>query len=41
MVTQDDVPYVIEAIERAADTELGPGAGLPAARAEERSRYYD
>jgi hypothetical protein len=41
MVTQDDFPYVIGAIERAANAELGPGAGLPAARAQERSRYYD
>jgi len=40
MITQDDFPYVIAAIERAADAELGPGAGLPAARPGERSRYH-
>ena len=37
LVTQDDFPGVIAAIERAADAELG--AGLPAARPSERSRY--
>ena len=37
-VTQEDFPSVIAAIERAADTELGPGgeAGGPA---DETSRY--
>ena len=40
LITQDDFPYVIAAIERAADAELGPGAGLPAARPGERSRYH-
>jgi len=40
MVTQDDFPGVIAAIEREADKELGPGAGLPAARPNERSRYH-
>jgi hypothetical protein len=38
MVTQDDFPAVIEAIARAADAELGTGAGLPAARPNETSR---
>ena len=38
-VTQDDFPFVIAAIERAADAELGPGAGRPAARPGETSRY--
>jgi hypothetical protein len=41
MVTQEDFPYVIAAIERAADAELGSGAGLPAARRGEKSRYYE
>ena len=40
LVTQDDFPGVIAAIERAADAELGAGAGLPAARPNERSRYH-
>ena len=39
-VTQDDFPAVIAAIERAADAELGPGAGLPKARPGEQSRYH-
>ena len=38
VVTQDDFPRVIEAIARAADAELGAGAGLPAARPNEVSR---
>ncbi len=41
MVTQDDFPYVIAAIGRAADAELGPGAGSPTARPGEKSRYYE
>ena len=41
MVTQDDFLHVIAAIERAADAELGPGAGSPAARPGEKSRYYE
>jgi hypothetical protein len=41
MVTQDDFLHVIAAIERAADAELGSGAGLPAARPGEKSRYYE
>ena len=41
LVTQDDFHDVIAAIERAADAELGPGAGRPAARAGERSRHFD
>jgi hypothetical protein len=41
MLTQDDFPHVIAAIERAADAELGPGAGSPAARPGEKSRYYE
>src|SRR5215472_807186 len=40
LVTQDDFPGVIAAIERAADAELGAGAGLPAARPNERSRSH-
>jgi hypothetical protein len=40
-VTQEDFPRVIAAIERAADAELGPGAGSPAARPGEESRYYE
>jgi hypothetical protein len=40
-ITQDDFPRVIAAIERAADAELGPGAGLPAARPNETSRYRE
>jgi hypothetical protein len=39
-ITQDDFPYAIAAIERAAAAELGPGVGLPAARPGERSRYH-
>jgi hypothetical protein len=39
-VTQDDFPDVIAAIARAADMELGPGAGSPAARPGEKSRHY-
>jgi hypothetical protein len=38
MVTQDDFPAVIAAIARAADAELGAGAGLAAARPNETSR---
>ncbi len=38
MVTQEDFPALIAAIARAADTELGAGAGLPAARPGETSR---
>ncbi|HEU5194008.1 MAG TPA: DUF4056 domain-containing protein [Methylomirabilota bacterium] len=38
-ITQDDFPSVISAVERAADAELGPGAGKPAARPGEKSRY--
>jgi hypothetical protein len=38
MVTQDDFPEVIATIARAADAELGAGAGLPAARPNETSR---
>ncbi len=38
LVTPDDFPAVIKAIEHAADTELGAGAGLPAARSGEASR---
>ena len=38
-ITQDDFPSVIAAIERAADAELGPGAGKPPARPDEKSRY--
>ena len=41
MVTQDDFPRIIAAIERAADVELGAGAGRPAARAGERSRHFE
>ena len=41
MVTQEDFPQVIAAIERAADAELGPGAGRPAARTGERSRHFE
>jgi hypothetical protein len=40
-ITQDDFPAVIEVIARAADAELGPGAGLPAARPNETSRYRE
>jgi len=38
MITQDDFPAVIAAIARAADAELGAGAGLAAARPNETSR---
>ena len=38
LVTQGDFPSVIATIARAADAELGPGAGLPAARPGESSR---
>jgi hypothetical protein len=41
MITQDDFPAVIAAIARAADAELGPGAGLAAARPNETSRKRD
>lgn len=41
MVTQEDFPAVIAAIERAADAELGPGTGKPAARRTETSRYRE
>jgi hypothetical protein len=40
-VTQDDFPAVIAAIERAADAELGPGAGRPGARPDETSRFRE
>jgi hypothetical protein len=39
-VTQDDFPAVIAAIADSADAELGPGAGSPAARPGETSRYH-
>jgi hypothetical protein len=38
VVIQDDFPAVTEAIARAADSEFGAGAGLPAARPNEVSR---
>jgi|GEM_PF-1832210 len=38
LLTQDDFPSLIATIARAADAELGPGAGLPAARRDETSR---
>ena len=38
MVTQNDFPAVIKSIATAADAELGAGAGVPAARANEASR---
>jgi hypothetical protein len=38
-VTQDDFPSIIAAAEREADQVLGPGAGKPAARPGEKSRY--
>ena len=38
VVTPDDFPAVIEAIMHECDTELGPGAGSPAARPNETSR---
>lgn len=40
LVTPDDFPAVIKAIERAAETELGTGVGLPAARPGEASRAH-
>jgi len=40
MVTQDDFPAIIATIIRAADAELGAGAGLPAARPNETSRKH-
>jgi hypothetical protein len=40
VVTPDDFPALIEAIQRACDTEIGAGAGLPAARPNESSRYH-
>jgi hypothetical protein len=40
-VTQDNFPAVIAAVERAADNELGPGTGRPAARPAEMSRYRE
>ena len=39
IITQDDYPAVIAAVERAANVELGAGAGKPAARPGEKSRY--
>jgi len=39
VVTQDDFPALIEVIKRECDAELGAGAGLPAARPNETSRY--
>ena len=39
IVTQDDFPGIIAAAEREADKILGPGAGKPAARPDEKSRY--
>ena len=39
VITQDDFPFITAAVERAADVELGPGAGKPAARPGEKSRY--
>ena len=40
-VTQADFPSIIAAIQRAAETELGPGVGSPVARANEASRYHE
>jgi hypothetical protein len=40
-VTQEDFPAVIQAIARAADAELGAGAGAPIARLNESSRKKD
>jgi hypothetical protein len=37
-VTQDDFPAIVAVIARAADVDLGAGAGLPAARPNETSR---
>lgn len=39
VITPDDFPALIEEIQRACDAELGAGAGLPAARPNESSRY--
>jgi hypothetical protein len=39
IVTQDDFPSILAATEREADKVLGPGAGKPAARPGEKSRY--
>ncbi|MEW6444378.1 MAG: DUF4056 domain-containing protein, partial [bacterium] len=39
LVTQDDFPALIRAIARAADAELGAGAGLPAARLDEAPHH--
>jgi hypothetical protein len=41
MITQEDFPAVIAAIARAADAELGAGAGLAAARPNETSRQRE
>jgi len=41
LVTQDDFPSVIKAIARAAEAELGAGAGKPAARAGEVTRRQE
>ena len=38
VVTQDDFPALIEVIRDASEKELGPGAGVPAARPNETSR---
>ena len=38
LVTQDDFPAVIKVIAQAAEAELGPGAGVPAARPGETTR---
>ncbi len=38
LVTQDDFPSLIATIARAAETELGVGAGSPVARAGEATR---
>jgi hypothetical protein len=38
-VTQDDFPGIVAAAAKMADKELGPGAGKPAARPDEKSRY--
>jgi len=39
IVTQDDFPGIVAAAEKMADQELGPGAGKPAARPGEKSRF--
>ena len=39
IVTQDDFPSILAATEREPDKVLGPGAGKPAARPGEKSRY--